>query len=353
LRAILLWFFLERGCGLLTVAVISTVAVLVGYGLDFIFTLRLFPRLCVGRKFVNGATVRTLLNFSVYAFIISIAFRVIFMTDNVVVGSALGPVAVTFYAVGMNLAGTLRDTLGNITILYAPLAYQMHALDRADSLRQLFLSGSRIAMTYVLPGVLGLVILGPRFLGLWMGSSFVDKSGPVLVLLALEVGFYALISAPGQVLYATKRHKVNAWLSIGNAAANLTLSVILIRRLGAVGVAWGTVIPAFLVEAIILPVYTALLLQVSPLRFYKSAVLRPLLAAVPYAWWLWFCARQGVIAGYGSLALVVTSGLLVYALLVWKFCLESEERALARQWAVRFKSALSAIGPAWGDASPS
>jgi O-antigen/teichoic acid export membrane protein len=352
LRALLLWFFLERGYGLLTVALVSTLTVVVGYFLDFLFTLRLFPHLCVSREFFDKAMLRTLVNFSFYAFVISVASRLIFMTDNIVVGFFLGPAAVTFYAVGLNVASMLRETLGNLTSIYTPLAYQMSALERKASLRRLFISGSRIGFAYVLPGVLGLAIVGPRFLGYWMGSSFIVKSGPVLILLAIEVGFYALTGALGQVLYGMNRHNINAWLMLCNALVNFALSVILVHWLGAVGVAWGTVIPAFLVEAVILPVYTAGLLHVSPIQFYHSAVLRPLLVSVPYGLWLWFCVERGLVRGYPSLALVVASGLVLYGALAWRFSLESEERALAQRWLNGLKASPARTNPVWSGAEP-
>jgi O-antigen/teichoic acid export membrane protein len=344
-RLLVLWILLAQGAGLLTVAIVSALAVSAGYGLDFLFALRLFPQLRVRRKFLDRSMLKTLLSFSFYAFVISVSMRVLFMTDNIVVGFVLGPTAVTFYTVGMSLASTLRDTLGNITTIYTPLAYQMDALDRKDALRRLFVAGSRIALLYVLPGVLGLAILGPRFLGFWMGESFVRQSGPILVLLSVEVGFCSLTAAPAQVLYAMKRHTVNAWLALCLAAANFTLSVTLIRWLGAAGVAWGTAIPAFPVEAIILPLYTASLLQVSPLSFYRSVVLRPLLIAAPYGLWLWFCLARGLIRGYESLALMVGAGLVLYALLAWQFGLESEERAFARRWLVGLRSAVMRVSP--------
>jgi len=346
-RVFLLWYFLDHGYGLVAVATISTLTVCLGYGLDYVFTRRQFPHLSVRREHFDLSLLRTLLNFSVYAFISSIAWRLLFMTDNIVVGFALGPVAVTFYAVGMNLAGTLRESVGNITALYAPLAYQMDALDEKESLRRLFISGSRIALVYVLAGITTLVIVGRPFLGLWMGSAFVDSSGPILILLSVEAGFFALSFTSTQVLYAMNRPRVYAWLSLSDAAVNFALSATLVGWVGAVGVAWGTVIPACLVEAIIMPVYTAALLRVSPLHFYWSAVLRPLLAATPYGLWLWFCLQHGLIRGYASLALAVCSGLVLYALLAWSFGLDGEERAWARQRLSGLKSMFMAIYPAW------
>jgi O-antigen/teichoic acid export membrane protein len=306
-RALLLWFFLRQGYGLLAVAIIYTGSLYLRCGLDFLLARRQLPHIRIRREFFDVSTLRSLVTFSVYVFILSVSWRLIFMTDNVVVGFVLGPVAVTFYTVG-----------------------------------------ARMGLVYVLAGVVGLTVLGPRFLGFWLGESFVDRSGPILILLGTETAFFAVALTCGQVLYGMNRHKVNAWLSLGNATANFVLSTILIRWWGAVGVAWGTLIPAFIVEAIILPVYTASILRISPGRFYRSVVLRPLIAAAPYGLWLWFCRRQGLVHGYGSLALIIGSGLALYALVAWKFSLDSEDRAFARKALGRLKSMALAMRPAWG-----
>ena len=347
LRLLLIWLLLKDGGSILTVAMVTTFASLAGHALDIVFALRVFPFLRVRREFLDRSMMKTLLNFSFYAFVASVAYRVVFMTDNVVVGFALGPAAVTFYTVGMQLPAMLRDSMGNITILYAPMAYQMDALNQNQALRRLLVSGSRVAVLFTLPGVLGLAILGPRFLGLWMGGSFVSASGPILILLSVEVLFYTLSFTSVQVLYGMNRHQANAWLSLCNAAANLLLSIILVRSLGGVGVAWGTVIPAFLVEAILLPVYTARLLQVSYVRFYKSAVWGPLALSMPYALWFWFCRAQGLVRGYASLVLIVGSGLVLYAFGAWRFSLSGDEKAWLGSGLSGLKSILAAIRPVW------
>jgi O-antigen/teichoic acid export membrane protein len=333
LRALSLWYFLTHGYGLLTVAIISTIQTCLAYGLDFVMARQLLPGLGVRREYFHRPTLRSLVSFSVYAFVLSVSSRLIYMTDNVVVGFVLGPAAVTFYAVGGQLIGLLRDSLVNITALYAPLASQMDALKRDDSLRKLFLAGSRIGFLYILAGVTALTMVGPRFLGLWMGESFEPRSGPVVILLAIEAGCHALALTCGQVLYGMNRHKVGAWLWLCNGTANLALSTVMIRWWAAVGVAWGTLIPALIFEAIVLPAFTASILGISPARFYKSVVLRSLLAAAPYAGWLWLLSHGlGLVRGWTSLTLAVGSGLALYALLVWKVGLDGVERDLAKSW---------------------
>ncbi len=352
LRAVLLWFYLDRGYGLVAVAAISAGSLFVSYLLDLYFASRHLPDFEIGWRFFDVATLRTLLSFSFYAFVLTISWRVLFLTDNIVVGFVLGPAAVTFYSVGMSLADVLRSSLGNISNLFAPLASQMNALRDKDSLRSMLFQGSRICLLYALAGAGALVVLGPSFLGFWMGNVFITRSGPVLVVLALEGVFFAISTAHGQVLYGMNRHKANAWLSLGQAAANFSLSAILIRGMGAVGVAWGTLIPAVLVEGIILPVYTVRSLDLSLRRFYMKTALRPVLVSIPYLGCLWLARAEGLVRGYASLAAAVLCGLAVYGLLAWRFVLDGDDKEIACRWLASFRPALARVGQAFGAPPP-
>jgi len=331
LRALLLWFFLRQGYGLLAVAVISGGTFVLAYVLDLFFASRHLPEFKIARRFFDAATLRTLLNFSFYAFVMTIAGRIIFMTDNLVVGFVLGPAAVTYYSVGLSVVDVFRSSLGNINNVYAPLASQMDALRQRDSLRALLLRGSRINLVYTLAGVSALVVVGPSFLGFWMGSEFITRSGPVLVVLALAGMGYALMSAPQQVLYGMNKHRMNAWLSLAQGAVNFPLSAILIRSMGPVGVAWGTLIPAIIFDGVLLPIYTARVLDVPISRYCLRAMLPPVLAALPYGLWLWFLRAEGLIRGYPSLVLAVGSGLLLYGSIAWRVALDSEDREFIRR----------------------
>lgn len=352
LRAALLWFFLGRGYGLVAVAAISAGSFVLSYLMDLFFASRHLPDFEIGWRFFDRATLGTLLTFSFYAFVLTISWRVLFMTDNIVVAFVLGPAAVTFYSVGMNLADLLRSSLGNISQLFAPLASQMNALRDKDSLRRMLFRGSRICLLYALAGVGALVVVGPSFLGFWMGREFISRSGPVVVVLALEVVFFAISSAHGQVLYGMNRHNVNAWLSLGQAAANFSLSAILIRGMGAVGVAWGTLIPAVLVEGIILPAYTVRSLDLSLRRYYMKTALGPVLVSIPYIFCLWLARAEGLIRGYGSLATAVGCGLAVYGLLAWRFVLDGDDKEIAWRWIASFRPALARVGQAFGTPPP-
>ncbi len=75
-----------------------------------------------------------------------------------------------------------------------------------------------------------------------MGPAFAGSVAPFNVL-ALAGVIVVSQAASSNVLIATGRHRIVAWIWIAEAAANLALSVVLVRAVGLTGVAIGTLAP--------------------------------------------------------------------------------------------------------------
>jgi len=65
--------------------------------------------------------------------------------------------------------------------------------------------------------------------------------------------------------------------------ANLLLSIALVRKVGLIGVAWGTVIPHAISTAVIIPLYTLHTLKMSWSDYVAKAFVRPIICAIPIA----------------------------------------------------------------------
>ena len=327
LRGVLLWMFLSLGYGLITIAIINLVATLVALAMDIRFAKSEIPGLRVSFSAFDWSALHKLLHFSFFAFLISIAVRLVYWSDNLVVGAILGPAAVAFYAVGGTMVQYARDAMDNLTRVYAPLSAQMDALGMREPLQRLYISGSRLGLLAIVPGAASFILTGPAFLALWMGPEFGRRSGPIMTVLSGTLLLLPLASIYTHALYAVNRHRMNAFVALIEAFSNLTLSIWLVHRLGIVGAAWGTLIPATFTQGVIMPVYAARILGVSPLKLYDRAVLRPLLAGLPSAGWFWFAARLGWLAHWGSLVSINIFGVVIYVLVVWRFVLGKEEKA--------------------------
>src|SRR6185503_8297478 len=79
----------------------------------------------------------------------------------------------------------------------------------------------------------------------------------------------------------TGRHRLVAYVSLGEAIANLALSVVLVRRFGMLGVAVGTAVPVVLANLFILLPAACRQFQLRPLTFLRLVLAAPAKGALP------------------------------------------------------------------------
>jgi O-antigen/teichoic acid export membrane protein len=84
------------------------------------------------------------------------------------------------------------------------------------------------------------------------------------------------------VLAGIAKHRPLAFLMLAEAIVNLVLSVVLVQKMGLLGVALGTVIPHLICTAVAIPAYT---IRVLGMRWsdYLAAYVRPVLCGLPVA----------------------------------------------------------------------
>jgi O-antigen/teichoic acid export membrane protein len=228
-------------------------------------------------------TLHKLWNYSLYAFLIAVAIQVTYYTDNLVVGAFLSPAAVTLYAIGGILINYARQIVSSMTTTFTPLASTFEAEGSHDNLRRLLIHGTRAALIVSLPIEVALFFRGHTFIRLWMGEQYAQVSGTVMQILLLSVVFGSATTTAGGIVYGMGQHKRIAFWGIGEAAANLILSVILVRRIGVYGVAWGTTIPSVIIEVLLWPVFISRLVKISVRTFLWETWFRPGLAVIPFA----------------------------------------------------------------------
>jgi O-antigen/teichoic acid export membrane protein len=341
-RGVLIWQLLVHGFGLLAVAVGSLLTNLLGYFWEFGLVCRVYqhPHFHINRS-EFATCFRLLFSFSVFTYVIGFSNRLIFWTDNLVVGAVLGASAVTFYAIGASLVDLVGTTLGTVTCVFVPLATTFDARGDHDALRQLLIRGSRLTLLLILPGIIGFEVLGAPFISLWMGARYVKLAGGVLMVLSLCLLFGPMRATCNQILYGMNRLKFFASWSFGEAVVNLGLSILLVYKIGIVGVAWGTLIPAVLVEGLILPRYTAKQIAVRPTEYYWQTFMRPILTSLPYAGLLLLARWTGLANTWMGFFSSLACGLTLYAMTVWFFALPMAERQILSQRALRTWSSVS------------
>lgn len=276
-----------------------------------------FPRLSFTLASFDRETVRPILSFSVFALLLNVGSLLAFRLDGMVITAYLPADAATDFDIGNKFFDPLTQLLIGIGAVLMPAATRLKTTGDASQLRALFLHWSKLGLAFVLLVTIYLYLLGPAFLGWWMGDEYSERSGAILRLLALSFLFYLPVRGVAlPVLLGLGKPRAPALALLAMGLVNLLLSLALVHTQGIFGVALGTAIPNVLFALFVL-VLTCRELSIPLAEFFRSVVLRPLAAALPLFGLLLFFDHHHPIRGFWPLAL---SGLVLVALalLLWQ-----------------------------------
>src|SRR5216684_1494916 len=282
-RAAGIVFLLRSGHGILSLALWDLCTSLTANTVTVILCFRIYPLLKIVFGRPDRATLNKLWNYSFYAFLINVAVQVTYYTDNIVVGAFLSPAAVTLYAIGGLLIGYVRQIVGSMVMTFTPLASTFEAEGNHENLRRLLIHGTRAALLVSLPIEAALFFRGHTFIRLWMGPQYAQPSGTVMQILLLSVLFSSANVTSGGIVYGMEKHKRIAQWAMAEGAANLILSIILVRRIGIYGVAWGSAIPSIIIELLFWPGYISRLVQIPVRTYLWQTWIRSAFVVVPFA----------------------------------------------------------------------
>jgi O-antigen/teichoic acid export membrane protein len=276
-------YLLRSGHGILSLAVWDFCISLAAQAVTTALCFRIYPELKIAFGRPDRSTLAKLWNYSFWAFLINLALLVTYYTDNLVVGAFLSPSAVTFYAIGGLLIAYSRQIVSSMTTTFTPLASTFEAQGNFDNLRRLAIQGTRAALLVSLPIQAALFFRGHTFIRLWMGEQYAKPSGTVMQILLLSLVFSTANTTSAGIVYGLEKHKRIAIWGMIESVLNLSLSIILVRRIGIYGVAWGTTIPSVIMEMILWPRYICGLIAIPVWTYLWQTWFRTTLTVVPFA----------------------------------------------------------------------
>jgi O-antigen/teichoic acid export membrane protein len=242
---------LASGLGLVSLVTGTTAVGLCSYGAYMWTARRAFPELKIRLASFDRSLIRDVTTFSLYLFMIDVAVQIGFNLDNVVIGAALGTSAVAVYAVALRLADYQRQLACQFNGLLFPIAVRLGAGGAEAALESMLVEGTRIALVLVTGVTVCVVGFADPLLTRWMGAGF--EAGVVPFYVLALTGIVLVGQGPlGNILLGTGQHRLVAYVSLGEALANLVLSVFLVRRFGMLGVAVGTAVPVLFVNVFIM-----------------------------------------------------------------------------------------------------
>lgn len=312
IKNVIIVVLITNGYSLLAIAVLQLIVNSTKFLLQY-FTIQKFAAFLHFKVTnINKDTLKQLYNYSIYAFVISIAMKIIFYTDSIVIGAILDVGQVTFYAIPTMLMQYLEQFIWAVIAVLLPIISAQDALGKNEKNSKMYMVGSKYAMLLCAPVFIVLYFAGPSFIGLWMGKQYSEPSGQVLQILLVGYYFFLAQLVAHGILKGLSKHKILAILLSVEAVANLGLSLYLGEIWGINGVALGTIIPLLVINVIAVPYFTCKELKVNYLQYLVKSCFYPLISLGLFAMVISYLDVQ--VTSYLELAIFSASVLIVYGI---------------------------------------
>lgn len=318
-RAVLIVYFLNRGYGLLTVALITVALPILSSILRGIVVFRLCP-VPIGLKHVDRASFRHMANYGSTTFLVMVAARLRFRTDELVLGTMMSTVAVTWFNIGARIVDYANEFVTSLAQVFVPMSSQSEATGDLDRVRKIYIAGNRVCAFLILPITAILIILGKHIIRIWVGGRYVPHSYPVLVVMIIPFALMLSQAASTRVLFGLGKHQTLAAITVIEGVANLILSIALVRPLGIVGDALGTAIPLSFTCLFFTPRHLRKQIGVPVRTFLREAYTLPILLTLPLVAVLWLANRFFYPRNLIQLAMETVAASSIYGVgLLWAY----------------------------------
>jgi O-antigen/teichoic acid export membrane protein len=224
-------------------SVLCTVAQSVGC---YLAVRRLLPELRLSPRLMSFSHLRPVLSFSMVSYFLTLANLVIARTDQVVISCCLGVAMVAVYQVGFKVSDLYGFAFTQIGFHLSQAAAHSNSTRNHRELNELLVKSTQLSALLGIPGfVLAMVYVDP-LIRLLTGLSPVPPVFRIIAYVLLISRFSSLLThtCPCAVFLGAGWERQLLRLTAAEAIVNLAVSVLLALKMGVVGVALGTLVPA-------------------------------------------------------------------------------------------------------------
>lgn len=195
-----------------------------------------------------------------------------------------GPAMVAYYSIAETFCEKAVATTVPVRQMIVPTSSALSETKNSDARQRFLVLAPRVFFAMGLGLSVIIAAYGEMFLSLWVGAEFTTRCWPILVVLLLAIPLRSLGSCLGLLLQGAGHVATVAKTASLEGALLITLTVILCRIYGEIGLAWAVVISTFVSSIIVLPYCVIRTSNVSALWFFGKVV--PPAIATGFAGWI-------------------------------------------------------------------
>lgn len=249
--------------------------------------------------------------------------------DGFILGVMVEPEIVAVYSVALTIFTTYGNIPTAMTSVFAPTVTRMVALEKSNEELTSFVS--RIGRYQLMIAgliVAGFILFGEEFLCVWINERYLPAY-KVTLLLIIPTTIPLIQNGCDVILNAKLKRLAKSIILSLVAVLNLVISVLLIKRIGYIGAAYGTAISMIVGNVIIMNIYLQKQIGLNIIRMFRD-IFHKLLPSIVLATVISIPLRWVNITDIPFVALLakILMFVLVYVVIVYPLGLNKDEREL-------------------------
>ena len=326
LNTVIMIALLEMGYRAVAMVILQTVFNVTTLMINYVYCKRkLQIKLCFG-KFQWGF-LKEVAIYSFWIFLNAIMDRIYWSTGQFVLGATSGTIAVSIYAIAIQLQSMYMTFSTAISSVFLPKVTGM--VTRSDSRQEisnLFIRTGRIQNLVMSMILFGFIVFGKPFIRLWAGESY--SAAYYMTLLFFVALYIPLIQNLGiTILQARNQMKFRSLLYIGIAGVALVFEVLFSKLWGGLGCAIAISGALLLGQGLLMNIYYHFKQRLDIFQFWKEIMkmnIGPTLISLGFIYIL----HNSSIDSWNALLLGVGMFALAYLTVCYCFSMNKHEREL-------------------------
>jgi len=274
-------FFLERGYGLPGLMINNAIILLLTSIINFAIAFRILPQLRLNPFLLNWEMIKQLFRYGLKLQIIQFEGIFTFQTDKLLISYFLNIGLVSFYQLGSMIINKTRSLPLLLISAIVPAASELDARQDKKRIYDLYFRGTKYLAVVGMPLLVLVSLTASLVMLVWMGQGF-EKSVLVIQILAPCYLINFLTGMGTSIALGIGKPEFHMKAAIFQFILNLILSIILIIKIGFMGVVIATLI-ALSLSSMWFVIMFHRHMQYPLLEFVQMIVVKPIIACLPPA----------------------------------------------------------------------
>ncbi len=248
--------------------------------ISFLFVIKKkLPSLKISKNLIDLKDVKSSMQFSLSAYLVTFSNIIIFRTDQIIVSAIAGVTFAGFYQIAARVSELFRQFATQFHESLGTKAAMLTQQKDQTAISMLLIDSNKVIAAIATLLFIPSYLLIDALLLQWL---HLDDQSTIQVAQLLLISMYILVvfrSSMVQVLLMNNQHVQLMKVGIFEAISNILLSIYLVKEYGMIGAAIGTLIPNLLI-ALFYNIPTAIYYSEIRVTTYLKEFLLPLMSAL-------------------------------------------------------------------------